>query len=160
MENHKESYTELLAQLSEDLGMELAFEDDNCSLYLDDDACSFTIRKFEDEGRIVLMGIVAEDLPEDISYSLVTELLDNAMNPLYKAGPTIARDAESGMIVAYVSIDLKDITPKDMLSIVEQFIEFLVHYVEVFTAETTEGGNNNASNEDNIKTAEMLLNRV
>ncbi|MCR5536372.1 MAG: type III secretion system chaperone [Succinivibrio sp.] len=156
MENKKESYSEILAQLSEDLGIELAFDDDNCNLYLDDDNCSFTIRKFEDEGRIVLMGIIAEDLPEDISYSLVTELLDNAMNPLYKAGPAIARDAESGMIVAYVSVDLKDIVPKDMLQIVEQFVAFQVHYAEVFIEEATEGGNNSNPTEENPLTTTGL----
>lgn len=130
MQNNKEAYAELLNKLSEFLGFELSYEDDSCSLYLDNMDISFTIRKYEDEGRIVLMGVIAEELPDEISFSLIEEFLDSALNPLYKAGPTIARDFQSEMIVAYVSVDIKDIEPDDFPKIVEQFIDFQVYYTE------------------------------
>ncbi len=138
MQNNKEAYGELLEKLSDFLGFELSFEDDSCSLYLDNMDISFTIRKYEDEGRIVLMGVIAEELPDEISFSLVQEFLDSALNPLYKAGPTIARDFQSEMIVAYVAVELKDIEPDDFPKIVEQFIDFQVYYTERLRSDVEE----------------------
>ena len=129
MKNNSASYDELLAALGDSLGMKLIFDNDVCSLDVEG-RWSFSIRKIEAEGRIVLMGGVADEMPEEMSYDLVLDILDAGMNPLLHTGPAIARDPKSGMLVAWVSVDIEEIEPADMGRLVSEFLLFQASYTE------------------------------
>ena len=62
MINSKESYDKLLEDLGNTLGLNLTFEDDSCNLQIDELDLGCCIRKFEDEERIVLLGVLAKGI--------------------------------------------------------------------------------------------------
>ncbi len=128
MINSKESYDKLLEVLSQTVGDELSFEDDSCNIQLPDLDLECCIRKFEDEGRIVLLGVLSQGIPDDLRYDLVIDILSTAINPLYKSGPTVAYDKEDDVLIAYVSIDLADIEENEFPNLVEEFFVFEKHY--------------------------------
>lgn len=102
--------------------MDLSQEDDCCNLEIPELDLGCCIRKFESEERIVLLGVLAQGFPEELSYDLVIDFLSSAINPLYKSGPTVAYDEDDDVLLAYVSIDIKDIDENDFPEIVEGFM--------------------------------------
>ena len=149
MINSKESYDKLLEVLGKTLGIKLAFEDDSCNLEISELDLGCCIRKFEDEERIVLLGVLSKGIPDDLRYDLVIDFLSSAINPLYKSGPTVAYDEEDDVLLAYVSIDIKDIDENEFPEIVEEFMVFEKHYRDRIneTPDTTEDSSNNSASE-------------
>ena len=128
MINSKESYDKLLDVLGKTLGIKLSFEDDSCNLQIDELDLGCCIRKFEDEERIVLLGVLAKGIPDNLRYDLIIDFLSSAINPLYKSGPTVGYDEDNDALIAYVSIDIKDIDENEFPEIVEEFMVFEKHY--------------------------------
>ena len=128
MISSKESYDKLLEVLGKTLGIKLEFVDDSCNLQIEELDLGCCIRKFENEERIVLLGVLAKGLPDDLKYDLVIDFLSSAINPLYKSGPTVAYDEDDDVLLAYVSIDIKDIDENEFPEIVEEFMVFEKHY--------------------------------
>ncbi len=128
MINSKESYDKLLKVLGKTLGIKLAFEEDSCHLQIDELDLGCCIRKFEDEERVVLLGVLSKGIPDELRYDLVIDFLSSAINPLYKSGPTVAYDQEDDVLLAYVSIDIKDIDENEFPEIVEEFMVFEKHF--------------------------------
>jgi hypothetical protein len=126
--NSKESYDKLLKVLGKTLGIKLAFEEDSCHLQIDELDLGCCIRKFEDEERVVLLGVLSKGIPDELRYDLVIDFLSSAINPLYKSGPTVAYDQEDDVLLAYVSIDIKDIDENEFPEIVEEFMVFEKHF--------------------------------
>ncbi|WP_295363356.1 CesT family type III secretion system chaperone [uncultured Succinivibrio sp.] len=128
MISSRESYDKLLDILSKTLGIELSFEDDSCHLEIPELDLGCCIRKFEDEDRIVLLGVLAKGIPDELRYDLVIDFLSTAINPLYKSGPTVAYDEEDDVLLAYVNVDIRDIEENDFPEIVDEFMVFEKHY--------------------------------
>lgn len=149
MINTSESYDKLLKILGKTVGMELSYEDDCCNLEIPELDLGCCIRKFESEERIVLLGVLAQGFPEELSYDLVIDFLSSAINPLYKSGPTIAYDEDDDVLLAYVSIDIKDIDENDFPEIVEGFMLFEKNYRDRLNEEpeTAEDSNSNTASE-------------
>lgn len=149
MINSKESYDKLLEVLGKTLGLKLVFEDDSCNLQIDELDLGCCIRKFENEERIVLLGVLAQGIPDDLRYDLVIDFLSSAINPLYKSGPTVAYDEDDDVLIAYVSIDIKDIDEKEFPEIVEEFMVFEKHYRDRIneTPDTAEDSSGNSASE-------------
>lgn len=149
MINTSESYDKLLKILGKTVGIELSYEDDCCNLEIPELDLGCCIRKFESEERIVLLGVLAQGFPEELSYDLVIDFLSSAINPLYKSGPTIAYDEDDDVLLAYVSIDIKDIDENDFPEIVEGFMLFEKNYRDRLNEdpETAEDSNSNTASE-------------
>lgn len=149
MINSKESYDKLLEVLGKTLGLKLVFEDDSCNLQIDELDLGCCIRKFENEERIVLLGVLAQGIPDDLRYDLVIDFLSSAINPLYKSGPTVAYDEDDDVLIAYVSIDIKDIDENEFPEIVEEFMVFEKHYRDRIneTPDTAEDSSGNSASE-------------
>lgn len=149
MISSKESYDKLLEVLGKTLGIKLAFEDDSCHLQIEELDLGCCIRKFENEERVVLLGVLAKGMPDDLRYDLVVDFLSSAINPLYKSGPTVAYDEEDDVLLAYVSIDIKDIDVNEFPEIVEEFMVFEKHYRDRIneTPDTAENSGNSSASE-------------
>ena len=74
----------------------------------------------------MLLGQVADELPDPVDYSLVLDLLDFAMAPLLTGGPAIGRDPESGILQAFAVIPAEDLSADEFIKAVQSFIEFQV----------------------------------
>ncbi len=117
---------ELLNELSKVLGIELAFDEDNNCIVMIEDKYSLCIRKEDENDRIILLGNIADELPDPVDYSLVTDLLDFGMAPVLTGGPAVGRDPVSGILTAWAFVQTKSITPNDFTEAVKKFIEFQI----------------------------------
>ena len=117
----KESDSYFLA-LGEQLGLEITPAEDGTLLATVNDQIPIVIRDNVDARRIDLTAVVAPELPEDISYSEMMDLLDTALGPLFDA-PGIGRDPESGAIVLYALVSLATTTPVEFVEAVKVFID-------------------------------------
>ena len=115
-----ESY---FAALGNQLGLDIKpQEDENLLVATVNDQIPIVIRDNEDARRIDLTAVVAPELPENISYSTMMDLLDTAIGPLFDA-PGIGRDPESGAIVLYVMMYYSTTTPAEFAEAVSAFID-------------------------------------
>ena len=117
---------QLMNELAKVLGIDLAFEEDGNCLIMLEDKYSLCIKKDDDNDRIILLGNVADELPDPVDYSLVTDLLDFGMAPVLTGGPAIGRDPVSGILTAWAFVQTKNITPNDFTEAVKKFIEFQI----------------------------------
>ncbi len=133
---------ELLNELSKVLGIELAFDEDNNCIVMIEDKYSLCIRKDDENDRIILLGNIADELPDPVDYSLVTDLLDFGMAPVLTGGPAVGRDPVSGILTAWAFVQIKNITPNDFTEAVKKFIEFQIVITDRIA------GNNEEDDED------------
>lgn len=133
---------ELLNELSKVLGIELAFDEDNNCIVMIEDKYSLCIRKEDENDRIILLGNIADELPDPVDYSLVTDLLDFGMAPVLTGGPAVGRDPVSGILTAWAFVQTKSITPNDFTEAVKKFIEFQIVITDRIA------GNNEEDDED------------
>lgn len=139
---------ELLNELSKVLGIELAFDEDNNCIVMIEDKYSLCIRKDDGNDRIILLGNIADELPDPVDYSLVTDLLDFGLAPVLTGGPAVGRDPVSGILTAWAFVQTKNITSKDFIEAVKKFIEFQIVITERIAGnvEEEEEGNNDFEN--------------
>jgi len=136
---------ELLKELSKILGIDLAFDEDGDCAVMIEDKYSLCIRKDDDNDRIILLGNVADELPDPIDYSLVTDLLDFGMAPILTGGPAIGRDPVSGILTAWAFVQTKNIMPEDFIAAVNKFIEFQIVIAERIAGNAEEDEDNRDS---------------
>ncbi len=109
--------------LGEQLGVEIKpAEDESLFVATVDDQIPIVIRDNETARRIELTAVVAPELPEEISYSAMMDMLDMALGPLFDA-PGIGRDPESGAIVLYALVSLATATPVEFAEAVKAFMD-------------------------------------
>ena len=119
-----DDFKPVLSALSEKLGMELDFADEE-EIDLDiGGEVTLNIRKDDETDVLSLTAVVAEDLPDALDPSMMVELMDLALNPLVSGAPAIGRENESGMMIAYVKLPVRTIDPAEFPEIVEAFIDF------------------------------------
>ena len=131
------SFDELLSNLGTTLGMELSFDGDACELLLDG-RWTLNIARVPEEGRIVLSSVVLDSLPEEISYTALTDMLGYALNPLSGTGPALGLDPESDTLIAYVSIHLSRFEPGEFPGIIAKFMEFVIGQADRIGEEQTD----------------------
>ena len=105
----------VLAEFGENLGLELAFDDDGlCVLTLDEET-PIAIRAMEENSNLTLSCALREELPQSLSHAQVEDLLALALDPMERGGasPVVGRDAKSGLVVLYMVLtpSLLDKTP-------------------------------------------------
>ena len=92
-----------LEALSVRLGLPLAFDDDACSVMVGEQP--FSIRRDGPGDRLVVSAIVADDLPDAPSRKLVEDLLNLGFGLMHDGLPAVARDPETGFLVAIFAGD-------------------------------------------------------
>lgn len=123
---------ELLAGLSERLGIELVpDESGNCSIVFED-RYSITLRYDEQRDAFLLLGVVADDLPEDLSRAAALEIMELALGCALEGVPGIGRDSESGLIVASLTMYAANTTVDELAEAFSKFVEFQVLMTERF----------------------------
>ena len=118
------NHQELLATLGKELGLELSFDEDGiCELFADESTLS--IKSSEDDGTIILSSVLAQDLPDPINYSAVTDLLALALDPCGFGGgnsPVVGR-TEEGLVVAYQVATASVLSTTPLSEILSEFLK-------------------------------------
>jgi hypothetical protein len=94
----------VLAEFGENLGLELAFDDDGvCVLTLDEET-PIAIRAMEENSSLTLSSAIREELPHSLNLAQLEHLLALALDPMERGGasPVVGRDAESGLVIMYM----------------------------------------------------------
>lgn len=117
-------YEETLGELSNSLGIRLAFgEDDMCELVIGG-ATVLSIERRPEAGTLLMTSVVADALPDPVDYALVLDLLDFSLGAAVNGTPAIGRDAESGLIVAHQTVTEQNLKAAAFPDIVQDFLNF------------------------------------
>ena len=106
------------------LDVNLPFNDEGCATLLVDGDFSVNILRHDEEGRLTLAAVVAQELKEDIGYAQILDLLDLALGPLMGESPAVGRDPVSGALVAYVSLSYAHLTEATWEETLGRFVAF------------------------------------
>ena len=132
-------WNDLLAGLSERLGVDLApDETGSCNLTVEE---RYSVSLSFDDNRqtLQMIGVVAEDLPDELDYTLLLDILDYSYGAAMTGAPAIGRDSESGLILACLSQPVANLTMDDIVEIFGRFIEFQMMAAQRFAeAEETD----------------------
>ena len=115
-----------LTALGEFLGGEVVLNEDDCFNVAVEDENPVTIHLDAEQEKFELVGMVADDLPDPVDYSLVLDLLNFALSPLVNGGPAVGRDPATGRLEAFLIIPFRDLTPQDFVTQVKEFFRFQI----------------------------------
>ncbi|QND86217.1 CesT family type III secretion system chaperone [Chromobacterium vaccinii] len=96
----------LLEQFAAGIGIPGArFDHDGlCQLTIDNDF-DVAIRQDSDD-TLTLIGVVARDLPRDLSPAIQAELLADALNPLKRQAPGLGIEAQTRSLLLYWTLEV------------------------------------------------------
>ena len=97
--NMSSTATDALAALSRHIGLPLEFADESCDFLIGGQ--NFTIRSDGARERLVVSALVADDLPDNPSRALVTDLLGLGFGMMEEGLPAVGRDPETGFLAAF-----------------------------------------------------------
>ncbi len=84
MENLK--YQEYLQLLGKNLGLDLSFDENNVCEILVNSNDVVDIVANTDDHNLILSSVIAPDLPDPVSYSVIIDILDLALGPVLTRG--------------------------------------------------------------------------
>ena len=116
---------EIIAKLGNDLGLKLSLDEDGCCQLVIENETLINIRCCHDDGLMILSQVVAEDLPDPVSYPMILDIMDYALGPCYFQGgnsPVIGRDEETGFLVMYQVVTASKLAADDLGEILAKFI--------------------------------------
>lgn len=122
----KNDHNALLKEFGHKLGLDLSFNENRiCELYFDN-RLDIIIRSEDDDGVIIISTVLAESLPEHISYSVLFDILDNSAEAYIKGGnvPIIGRDEDTGLIILYIVCTASYLKKKKFIDIFTEFLEY------------------------------------
>jgi hypothetical protein len=97
-------YLGYLESLGKRMGLALKYDENNvCEIIVNSNDVVDVVANPEDH-NLLLSSVIAPDLPDPVSYSVVIDLMDLALGPVVTHGgncPVVGRDPETGMLVAY-----------------------------------------------------------
>lgn len=129
---------EYLDALGKIFGMELCFDGNNdCSIMIDESLAA-VIHLDEEHEEFLLLGNVADDLPDPVNYSLVLDLLSFGYAPAFGTAPGVGRDPVSGMISAWSRLRMRDLGVTEFCAAVRKFMEFQLILREKITGDFSE----------------------
>ncbi len=124
----KTKYDDYLKTIGKAIGIELEFDENNsCEIEFNENDV-ILIEANPDDHNLVFSSMVSLYMPEPISYSLLTDLMDLAIGPFLNRGgnsPVIGRDPESGALIIYqVCTESVLERESDIGDVFLQFIQF------------------------------------
>ena len=97
-------YLGYLESLGKAMGLSLKYDENNvCEIIVNSNDVVDVVANSEDH-NLILSTVIAPDLPDPVSYSVVIDLMDLALGPVLTRGgncPVVGRDPETGMLVLY-----------------------------------------------------------
>ncbi len=115
----------IIAKLGNDLGLKLSLDEDGCCQLVIENETLINIRCCHDDGLMILSQVVAEDLPDPVSYPMMLDIMDYALGPCYFQGgnsPVIGRDEETGYLVMYQVVTASKLASDDLGDLLAKFI--------------------------------------
>ena len=100
----QDKYTLYLRKIGRKIGLQLQFDEELiCEVAVNEDD-GVAIAAHPEDHTLVFTSVVAADLPDPISYSLMMDLLDLGIGPVLTGGgnsPLVGRDPDTGVLVLY-----------------------------------------------------------
>ena len=127
-----------LGALAKRLGLPLEFREGDCVLNVGDQP--FMIRHDEACDRLVVSALVADDLPPELSRSLVCDLLNLGFGMMENGYPAVGRDPETGFIAAFAFFPLATLVAVEFPDAFVKFTEFATVLADRLDAERAGGG--------------------
>ena len=121
-----ENCNEYLNTLGSILGSELSFNENNDCQFIIEEELGTVIHLDEERNEFLLLGNVADELPDPVDYSLILDLLSFAYAPAFATAPGVGRDPESGIITAWSRIPINGLSTSEFCEAVRKFIEFQI----------------------------------
>ena len=122
-----------LGALSARLGLPLEFRDGSCEFNVGGQP--FTITNDDELDRLVVSALVADDLPDEPSRKLMTDLLDLGFGMMHEGLPAVGRDPETGFIAAFVVYPCSRLVAAEFPDSFTKFASFAIRLAERLAAE-------------------------
>ncbi|MFC4424125.1 CesT family type III secretion system chaperone [Cupriavidus pampae] len=123
-----DSFDQLLAEFGTAIGItDLTFDADGLCHLCIDASRPITFRKDEERHCLVMIGMIAETLPENLDASVLRSMLASSLIALRQREGILSLDESSGMVVMHLSLSLSGLS---LASMQEVFGRFIVDQIE------------------------------
>lgn len=121
--NRLDGFDRLLAEFGESIGIpEMAFDEDGLCHIRVDEEYPITFRRDDDNHNLVLVGLVAEELPERLDREMVKEMLATGVEPLRDHGAALGLEPQSGTLILHQTMPLAKIDRAVLETMLGNFI--------------------------------------
>ena len=121
--NRLDGFDRLLAEFGESIGIpEMAFDEDGLCHIRVDEEYPITFRRDDDNHNLVLVGLIAEDLPERLDREMVREMLATGVEPLRDHGAALGLEPQSGTLILHQTMPLARIDRTVLETLLGNFI--------------------------------------
>lgn len=117
-----------LGALSARLALPLEFHDGSCEFNIGGQP--FTITNDNELDRLVVSALVADDLPDEPSRKLMTDLLDLGFGMMHEGLPAVGRDPETGFIAAFAVYPCSRLVAAEFPDSFTKFVAFASRLAE------------------------------
>ena len=117
---------EHIAELGAAFNLQLSLDEEGlCELVIGEEY-PLSIRLDSDMDAFVISSVVADELPDPVSYSLVQDMLELNLGPAVTGSPGIGMDPATGLIVSWQIVTEGMLSKGTLSSIVHAFLSFVV----------------------------------
>lgn len=117
---------EHIAELGAAFNLQLSLDEQGlCELVIGEEY-PLSIRLDSDMDAFVISSVVADELPDPVSYSLVQDMLELNLGPAVTGSPGIGMDPATGLIVSWQIVTEGMLSKGTLSSIVHAFLSFVV----------------------------------
>ncbi|WP_064576880.1 type III secretion system chaperone [Cupriavidus gilardii] len=121
--NRLDGFDRLLAEFGESIGIpEMAFDEDGLCHIRVDEEYPITFRRDDDNHNLVLVGLIAEELPQRLGRELVGEMLATGVEPLRDHGAALGLEPQSGTLILHQTMPLAKIDRTVLETMLGNFI--------------------------------------
>ncbi|MCT9070513.1 type III secretion system chaperone [Cupriavidus gilardii] len=121
--NRLDGFDRLLAEFGESIGIpEMAFDEDGLCHIRVDEEYPITFRRDDDNHNLVLVGLIAEELPQRLGRELVGEMLATGVEPLRDHGAALGLEPQSGTLILHQTMPLAKIDRTVLETLLGNFI--------------------------------------
>ena len=114
---------EYIRKLGEATGLAAKLDEGGSCHFSVEGGVNVIVHANEEAGCMELTSVVAQELPEGISYSDMMDLLDIALGPLFGM-PGLGREPESGALVFYAVLPFRTTTQAEFAEAAIKFMEY------------------------------------
>lgn len=105
-----DGFDRLLAEFGESIGIpQMAFDEDGLCHIRVDEEYPITFRRDDEHHNLVLVGLIAEELPEQLEPALVRDMLATGVEPLRDNGAALGLEPISGTLILHQTLPLAKI---------------------------------------------------
>lgn len=118
-----DGFDRLLAEFGESIGIpQMAFDQDGLCHIRVDEEYPITFRRDDEHHNLVLVGLIAEHLPEQMDSQLVRDMLATGVEPLRDNGAALGLEPMSGTLILHQTMPLAKIDRAMLEQVLGNFI--------------------------------------